>query len=89
MGRGNPAPSFLEIRRMSWKHSYLKRAQRLAATPVTSPDFQRDWNSLEDDILGKLALWQAADLYDFVAAIPGQGSMVIISMMPDDLPHGE
>jgi hypothetical protein len=38
---------------------------------------------------GKLALWQAADLYDFVAAIPGQGSMVIISMLPDDLPHGE
>jgi hypothetical protein len=74
---------------MSWKHSYLERAQRLAATPATSPDFQREWNSLEDDILGKLALWQAADLYDFVAAIPGQGSMVIISMMPDDLPHGE
>jgi hypothetical protein len=74
---------------MSWKHDYLERAQRVAATPVTSPDFQLEWYSLEDDILGRLALWQAAALYDFVAAIPYQGSMVIISMMPEDLPHAE
>jgi hypothetical protein len=74
---------------MPWMHTYLERAQRVAATPVTSPSFQHEWNSLEDDILGKLALWQAAALYDFVAAIPCQGSMVIISMMPEDLPHAE
>ena len=74
---------------MSWKHSYLERAQRLAALPATSPEFQRDWYALEDDIRGRLALWQASALYDFVAEIPCQGSCIVMAMLPEDLSWGD
>lgn len=76
---------------MSWKHEYLERAQRIAnmQESLCSPDVKLAWAALEDDILGKLALWQCAELYDFVAQIPCQGSMVIISMLPDDMPTAD
>lgn len=76
---------------MSWKHEYLERAQRIANMQqcISSPDVQLAWASLEDDIQGKLALWQCADLYDFVADIPCQGSLVIMEMLPDDLPTAD
>ena len=74
---------------MSWKHDYLARANRIAAMSVYDAKYAETWNALEDDILGKLAMWQCADLYDFAASIPCQGSMVIISMMPEDLPHAD
>lgn len=76
---------------MSWKHSYLERAQRIANMQhcISSPDMVLEWNSLEDDILGKLSLDMAAALYDFVAEIPCQGSMVIMAMLPEDLPSAD
>ena len=53
---------------MSWKHDYLERAQHIANMQqcIGSPDWELAWAALEDDIQGKLALWQCADLYDFV-----------------------
>jgi len=74
---------------MSWKQDYLSRAERIAAMPHTSKSFMEQWNRLEDDIQGKLALWQCADLFDFVADIPCQGSMIILEMMPYDLPQSD
>lgn len=74
---------------MGWKHDYLARANRIANTPHASIEFQKSWNALEDDIQGRLALWQCADLYDFVAAIPCQGSLVIMQMLPEDLPASD
>lgn len=76
---------------MSWMHTYLERAQRIANMQqcISSPDMVLAWNSLEDDILGKISLEMAAQLYDFVAEIPCQGSMVIMSMLPDDLPTAD
>lgn len=78
---------------MSWMHTYLERAQRIANMQQCGAWFYNDmvpaWNELEDDILGKISLDQAAALYDFVAEIPCQGSMVIMAMLPDDLPTAD
>ena len=72
---------------MSWKHTYLERAQRIAnmQQAISSPDVTLAWASLEDDILGKLSIEMASELYDFVLDVPCQGSMVIMAMLPDDL----
>jgi hypothetical protein len=69
---------------MAWMNEYLDRAQQYANMP-TGPEASAIWNDLEDDILGKLSLDQAAQLFDFVMATPCQGSMVIMTMLPDDL----
>jgi len=76
---------------MSWKHDYLERAQHIANMQqcIGSPDWELAWAALEDDIQGKLALWQCADLYDFVAEIPCQGSIIIMQMLPYDLPQSD
>ena len=74
---------------MSWKHTYLERAQRLSNMAPFSYEFQESWNALEDDILGKLSLEMASELFDLAMAVPCAGSMVIMSMMPDDLPTKE
>lgn len=74
---------------MSWKHYYLERAQSLGNMDTDSPKYWQLWYALEDDIKGKLALFQVADLYDFVADIPCQGSMVIMAMLPDDMPQSD
>lgn len=66
---------------MSWKHEYLERAQRIANMP-TSPERDKAWNELEDDILGKISIQMASDLYDFCIDIPCAGSMVVMDMLP-------
>ena len=74
---------------MSWKHDYLEQAQSLANKDQSDPDYWVCWHALEDSIRGKLALFQVADLYDFVADSPCQGSMVIMAMLPDDMPQSD
>lgn len=74
---------------MSWKHTYLQRAQSLAAMSPWTEEYHKLWGDLEDDILGKLSLDMAADLFDFAMTVPCQGSMVLMCMMPDDLPTKE
>jgi hypothetical protein len=69
-------------------NEYLDRAQRYANMP-TGPESLVIWNDLEDDILGKLSLDQAARLFDFVMATPCQGSMVIMAMLPDNIPNAD
>lgn len=72
---------------MSWKHDYLERAQHLVSSGAdwTCPD----WEELEDAIQGKLAIWQAEALFEFVSEIPGQASDIILSMMPLDIGPSE
>lgn len=69
---------------MSWKHEYLERAQHIIAlrNSLASPDVTVAEALLEDDIQGKLAIWQARDLLYFVQDIPGQASYLIMDMIP-------
>lgn len=69
---------------MSWKHEYLERAQHIIAlrNSLASPDVTVAEALLEDDIQGKLAIWQARDLLYFVQDIPGQASYLIMGMIP-------
>jgi hypothetical protein len=67
---------------MSWKNKYLERAQSLSFMNMRDGGYTRLWNELEDDILGKLSLTQARELYEFAVDVPCQGSMVIMAMLP-------
>lgn len=69
---------------MSWKHEYLERAQRIAHMP-RGVEANKAMRELEDDILGKLALWQASDLEEFAYQLPCQGSLVILQILQEYL----
>lgn len=68
----------------TWKHEYLERAQHIIAmrNSIASPDVTLAECQLEDDIQGKLAIWQARDLLHFVMDIPGQASDLIMGLIP-------
>jgi len=68
---------------MSWKHDYLERANSIACMDTLSIEYMDAWNKLEDDILGKLAVWQCKDLYNFVCDIPTQGAITIMCILQD------
>ena len=66
-----------------WKHDYLERACAL----VSSKSYYGEaWNKLEDDILGKLSIEQARELWLFCEEIPWEAATIIMSMLPPDLP---
>lgn len=69
---------------MAWLHTYHDRAQSLAQLGRLTPEFQVEWNALEDDILGKLSLTQCDELRAFCMQAPVQGSMVILAMLPEN-----
>ena len=73
----------------TWKINMLDRAQRIAQMSSTDPEYLTAWNELEDDIHGKISIWQARQLADFVMGIHCQGSMVILAMLPDDIGEWE
>lgn len=69
----------------TWKHDYLERAQHIivmrnGGAQINTAMLLED--KLEDDIQGKLAIWQARDLLHFVMDIPGQASSLIMSLIP-------
>lgn len=72
---------------MPWTYDYLIRAQHIANMQggISSPDVALAWASLEDDILGKLSIEQARELWDFVIDIPCQGSLVIMQILEGEL----
>lgn len=74
----------------SWKHDYLGRAQHIIAmrNSISSPDVSLAETSLEDDIAGKLAVWQCLDLLDWLNDMPySQASGLLMSFMPESLAH--
>lgn len=69
----------------TWKHEYLERAQHIIAMRSGGAQINAAMMleaQLEDDIQGKLAIWQCRDLLDFVSDIPGQASWLIQSYIP-------
>ena len=69
----------------TWKHDYLERAQHIIAMRNGGAQINAAMLlecQLEDDIQGKLAIWQARDLLYFVMDIPGQASSLIMSLIP-------
>lgn len=69
----------------TWKHDYLERAQHIIAMYNTNRAVNEHIIAvleLQDDIQGKLAIWQARDLLHFVMDIPGQASSLIMSLIP-------
>lgn len=70
---------------MTWMNDLLDRAQRIANMAPASDETTREWNALEDHILGKLYAYQCEQLRDFALAVPCQGSCVLLAMLPRDI----
>ena len=70
---------------MSWHQTYFNRAQKVAATSIYSAEYSKLWNALEDDIAA-CSLEQCSELLDLASERwPSEASMVLMSMLPDDL----
>ena len=73
---------------MSWKHEYLERAQRIIAmrntvAPLVVAFEEAD---LEEDLAGKLTVWQCIDLLDWLMEMPySQASGLLMALMPESV----
>jgi hypothetical protein len=77
---------------MSWKNEYLSRAQRICTlrSTLSSVDDVTEINlleiSLEDDLAGKLSVFQCLELLDWVQDMPySQSTGMLMSLMPKSL----
>ena len=78
---------------MSWKHEYLDRAQAIAVKrrsmenkDLIALEDMQEYIDLEDDVQGKLAIWQCVDLLDWLYEMPyTQASIILTSMIPLDV----
>lgn len=73
---------------MSWKHNYLERAQHIIAMRncISSPDVLLAETLLEEDMHGKLAIWQCIELLDWLQDMPySQASGLLMSFMPESV----
>ena len=73
---------------MSWKHSYLERAQHIIAmrNSISSPDVTLAEALLEEDICGRLSVHQCLELLDWLFDMPySQATSLLMSYIPESL----
>jgi hypothetical protein len=64
-----------------WQHELVKRAQVIARMSPHSAECIREWNALEDHIMGKLYLWQVEALRAYCKQMSCMGCGVILAMI--------
>ena len=73
----------------TWKHEYLERAQHIIAMRNGGAQINAAMlleYQLQDDMAGKLAVWQCCDLLDWLQEMPySQASGLLMALMPDSV----